>query len=60
MGQGNGKRVCKNNIEEIGCFANDNVSIGHNQRILKIGKGGPGINVGIYRVCRNKSLGGVG
>lgn len=40
IGAGNGKRVCKNNIEEIGCFANDNVSIGHNQRILKIGKGG--------------------
>ena len=37
---GNGKKVCKNNIEEIGCFANDNVSRGHNQRILKIGKGG--------------------
>ena len=36
----------------------DNASRGHSPRVLKIEK--EGISVGLYRVCRNESLVGVG
>lgn len=51
VGAGSGKRVCKNNTEERGCFASDNVSRGHNQRILKIEKERGKVSMWGYSEC---------